>query len=214
MRTFFVFLLLFLISCSNKNNLPAKTCSPPESKDNIIHNVEIIKTIYVDSRFNASEKLAIISAKYAWEHATKGIIKYNLVFDFKIDPDAPIPKKIIIMKLSSTDPVVKNIDSEVGEDFITLTLAAKGTELILIVADRVHNTDTFKKLVIKEFGFDLGLPSIREEDMPAVMNELTPDANCLTKADLYLFCQKYMCNHEKLNYCDGNFKTKNKIDKL
>ena len=47
------------------------------------------------------------------------------------------------MKLLSTDPIVSNIDGELDEDFKSLTLSAGGTELILIVADRIGETNTF-----------------------------------------------------------------------
>lgn len=215
-KIFFVLMFIFLISCS-KNNMPPETCHIPEPPK-VNYNIQVTKTIYIDKKFNSSEKLAIISAKYEWEKSTKEIIKYNLVFDYEIDMEDKIPKKIIVIKLLSNDPIIKNIDEEIGEEFVNGTIVAGGGELIIIVSDRVSNTNQFKKIMMKEFGHDLGLPSIKKEGYSAVMNDLTPNVDCLTDVDLGLFCQKYLCNFKKLNYCSHEEKEKgkptNKIDKL
>lgn len=207
----FMFALLCLISCSKHNNFPPISCQLPE-KEKIVNNIEIIKTIYIDSRFNASEKLAIITAKNEWQNSTKEIIKFNLIFDFKINLEDKIPKKTVLMKLNSSDNIVNKLDEEIGEDFISGTMISPNVELILVVPDRVKNTSELKKNMMKELGHSLGLPTIKEEIYPAIMNEFTPDVDCLTKYDLTLFCAKYLCNAKELNYCD--FKSKNRINKL
>jgi len=160
MKNFFIFFFcLIVIGCSKKNNLPPESCHLPKNEEKIINNIEITKTIYVDSRFNSTEKLTIIAAKNEWQTSTKEIAKFNLIFDFKITLEDKIPKKIVLMKLDSNSDVVKKLDEEMGEEFVSGTMISPNVELILVVSDRIKTTDELKKIMLKEFGHDLGLPT-------------------------------------------------------
>ena len=165
-------------------------------------NIEIKKTIYIDSKFDEEEKEAIIAAKNEWQLATKEIVKYNLILNYKINLKSPDTKKTVILTLSAKDNIVQKIDEKVKKEFLTGIVISEETKLILIISDRISEKESFKRLIIKELGHELGINMENNTDSLFIINTNVPNFSCLTKTDLFLFCQKYMCNHEKLNYCN------------
>jgi hypothetical protein len=203
MKTLFrlVALLVLLAGCASQK-IPAGCPLPQKSEPSVPRNIVTTKTIYVDDRFDAGQKLAIVSAKNAWNQASKEIVKFDLVLDYKHDPEGPPPNKIVIIKLLSTDSATQEIDEIRGEPLVAATAKGPGTEVIVVVADRVKDTAEFKLLVMRELGHELGLPSFESSDHPAVMNEQNT-SECLTQNDMKLFCAKFLCEWRDTNYCDS-----------
>lgn len=207
-RKFFLGMLCFLLGCTSR--IQAQQCElpPPTKAKPMLHNVQQLRKLHLDSRFTPEEVAVIKDAARAWVDASGGIVGYEIVTGYKFDPAVPPPNKILLLRLESSDPMTKKLGLE--EEVTSGTMVMPGTVAIVFVVDRIGSKEALKAQVLRNLGTDLGLPSFRGK-YPAVMNE-EMDVSCPTKYDMILFCTRYVCDWKETDYCEPA--VKNKVDKL
>ena len=201
--------LLSLLSCTSAATQGQKCDVPPPTKVKpMLHNVQVMRKLHVDSRFTPEEVGVIKDSIQSWVSAAGGIVGYEVVTGYKFDPNEPPPNKIILLRLKSSDPLTEKLGLD--EDTTSGTMTIPGTVAIVLVVDRIVSKDALKTQVMRNLGTDLGIPSFHGK-YPAVMNA-DMDVSCPTNYDMILFCTKYVCDWKDTNYCEAE--PKNKVDKL
>lgn len=209
MRNLSIAVFSLLMSCTSVASQGQKCDTlPPAAASTSQHNVQVKKKIYVDSKF-AKDELAVISAAAKeWSEASDGIVEYDVVPGFKLDPSKPPPSKIILLRLKSTDSLTS--DLKIDDEVASGVMVIPGTVVIFFVMDRITDKTALKLHAMRVLGSEMGVPTISGK-YAAVMN-IDMEVNCLTKYDMILFCTKYVCDWRDTNFCEEPKKTKNKID--
>lgn len=209
MKKLLCVLTLSLLGC-NSAAIQGQKCDvpPPTKMKPMLHNVQVMRKLHLDSRFTPEEVVVIKDAARAWADASGGIIGYEIVTGYKFDPSAPTPNKILLLRLESSSPLIQKLG--ITEEVTSGILTVPGTVVIVFVMDRIVSRETLKSQVMRNLGVDMGLPTFRGK-YPAVMNEEV-EMSCPTKYDMMLFCSKHVCDWRETDYCDAE--PKNKVDKL
>ena len=156
------------------------------------NNITIQRKMYVDANFTGTERKLIQDAANNIEHATKGIVKFDLVFNYDLseEPDEVngYTNKIVIRKLTSKSQITQMIDEGInkelseengGEDLqayiLGYTLKRPGFTYILIVSDRIVledkknlDLDGFVSVVMHETLHSIGMS--HDDTRRAIMN--------------------------------------------
>ena len=208
MRTFLFVSLVALLGCTTTSQGQKCDLPPPHNANPMLHNVQVMRKLHLDSRFTPEETKTIKESAQRWTDSSGGIVNYEIIEGYKFDANAQPPNKIVLLRLKSSDPLTERLGIE--EDVTSGTLVMPGTVAIVLVIDRIGSKEAFKSQVMRNLGTDLGLPSYRGK-YPGVMNQ-DMDVSCPTKYDMILFCTKYVCDWKETDYCE--VEPKNKVDKL
>lgn len=200
-RIIIIALLLLLSACSHKYAQETKSFNGQPPKPHVDPPaVQVIKTLYVDSKFIEEERFAIRDAAEQWEQNTQGLIKYNLVFDYDVDM-SKISNKIVVVYLNPTDDLATKFNNNLGETFISGYAKTSNAEVIFLVPQWAADNDQLDLIAQRELGHELGLKDI-QEDRPAIMNKITNDhLSCPTIYDMIQLCELYLCNIDSVKHC-------------
>jgi predicted Zn-dependent protease len=192
-----VILLLICVYNQSKPTYP--------TKDETSH---IHRTIYIDRRFNIEEAQTIQEAAIRWTEATNHIAEIDTVLMPAEIKEADHSLSIIILDASPDLPPVISMDAAQH----TLTVGIYSSQsmnypTILIVNDRITNSNTFQKVVMHEIGHSLGLPHLEGKDGLYTLMYPTTSwmADGITSKDLIAFCDIYQCDATALQYEEEPF---------
>ena len=156
-----------------------------------------IFTLYLDSDFSASEKLAINDAAQLWTHTTKGRIKFKFIEQQVEFEPAVFATKSVIWRGSPLDDHLLIFERViVGSEILGF---APPYKYVVLVPERVASLERFEIIAAHELGHHIGLQHI-----PSIMDPraVTP---CITKYDLEQFCELYGCRADDTTAkCIGN----------
>ena len=201
-------LILLFIACSFLSCTSAKYIHSIKSLDGhppkehtVESSTQITKTIFVDDRFDDTERDAIQEASDDWHEASQGLIKYHFSYDYHVDI-MNTSHKIIIIYLDPSDDLTQAFDINIHGYFITGYVKMKDSEYIFICPKRIGDENTLKVDIERELGHELGLQDL-PLDLPSVMNERHAynSITCPTIYDMIRFCETMSCNVDQMKYC-------------
>lgn len=197
----FILFITFTFSCSTQQNQESTSFNGKPAREHVNPpSVQVVKTLYVDSKFIEEERSAIRDAAEQWEETTKGLVKYNFVFDYDVDATKP-SNKITVVCLNPTDDLAEKFNNNLGETFVSGYVKMANAEFIFLVPQWAADEDQLSLIMQRELGHELGLQDINEEK-PAIMNKITNDhLSCPTIYDMVEFCEQYLCNVDDINHC-------------
>lgn len=197
------------LGCTHSTPVAQKCDIPQQPTTKVMkHNVQVKRKLHLDGRFTTEEVNAIRAAAAAWQETSGGVVEYEFVTGYKFDPSSAPPNKILLLRLTSSDPLMERLAIE--EDVVSGTISIPGTIAIVFVIDRIPTLDALRTQAMRNLGSDLGIPAYRGK-YPGIMNQ-DMEVSCLTKYDMILFCVRYVCDWKSTSYCDDT--GKNRIEKL
>ncbi len=161
------------------------------------------RELYVDSDFSESEIEIIKKSIYEWESTTRGMVKINLLLNYKIKDKILFENenKNLLIKVNSLHPLI--VSNDLKQNVVTLGFTKKyGNNFFVgIVYDRFMFSSQYHASIIHEIGHFLDL---KHTDLyPAIMSNIrNKHVKCLTENDMIEFCNLYTCDYKIMNYCD------------
>lgn len=201
-RFFTLFIILIISACSVSINEKANRIAVPLNVNNLQ------KIVYIDDAFNARDKADIVMALRSWECSTKGIVKFDIVWERKLLFNGR--NNIFIKSVDDKYPAIVEIDAERepakdGVKRITVGLYEESNNnytptTILIVRPKIGEKG-LKEVVIHEIGHSLNMDHTDDTDT-IMYPHLDKGAHKITNHDLNNFCDLYWCESNELKACN------------
>jgi hypothetical protein len=160
--------------------------------------------------FTAKDRKAILGAAKEWERATNGMVSITFTWDVNhSDPTAPKRHEFhhVLLKADGDDPFVQYLDETTSSYHLAFTSPPGGIYgpgpfgvKVVLIRDRMEDSDMEKLIAIHEFGHVLGAHHIQCSGscvMEAGYREIAP---CLASRDLEEFCRANKCDRP-MNPC-------------
>ena len=166
------------------------------------------EVLYVDSRFTPTEVVDIQAASDEWYRATGQHVDLafgsSLAHDrvmIRVESEAELTDEERSMYDGNpcypghggTAALTKIYDGPFGVTGERLTVLMSCT-----------SPEFFRRLVMHEFGHHLGLTHMHSSDPRALMYYDGINAECVTYYDAVLWCTRWKCDPETINYCGEN----------
>lgn len=221
-----LFILTVLLVCGAVVNCKAtitsgQSCSLPPKH---IKSPDHVKTVvHIDNAFSPEQRLAITNAFLMWTNATGGQIEVS--FASKLNEDdvkwdvatQGCNPHLVVVSAPSDSPGVQFIENlintarEKDEDegqLLGYTKKSCEFSYILLVTDRLEDSDDLRLVMAHEIGHYVGVKHIRvpkksrEKALMYPYADSKHSAKCITRLDLIGFCDENGCIPGDLHPCE------------
>lgn len=173
-----LFALLHLTSCTNHTS--TQLVEPPKSSTRVFSEHILY---FIQPEFTQSHNTAIKSCMSEWSNKTDNTVTWEQI-DWKFRGYASCQKRVVFLKYSKNDLAIKYLDHYLNISLGGYTISTEDncvTNYILLVSDRLDNSNNYIPVTLHEIGHLLGL---QHNENASIMN------------------YSYMFKQKKLEYYD------------
>lgn len=205
MKWLFALLMLSLTACFVAQKPPGT----------VRHPFTVI--VHTDKAFTEEERFQVVAAADTWNAQTDGLANLEVVFDLDMNGASDLlhlaRNHVLLLRMPEDTDVVEYLDEDSGGRVLGAVTPSGGALVskearMIIVADRLPDSPTFRRVALHEFGHLLGLPHVPEPT--GIMYPSTgpvPEDKmgtvCLRLPDIAEFCRVHDCSGANPTHCSG-----------
>lgn len=161
---------------------------------------QVHKTIYVADVFDQDDVVLIQEAAQEWERETHGLAKIDIRYGFDMSLFESLNHQddsIVMVRADVDDEIVHILDERINTTILGYFLTEFGTQIILVVPDRMLGREYYRGVIMHEMGHSLGLSHLNVDDT-IMVDTMDRSSYHLSKRDIEWFCRAYYCDAAKL----------------